>query len=174
MDSAVRRCVFQGKILGLSLYEGSMGGRQVRREIIEHPGAAAILAIDDNGMLVMVNQYRFPKGYVLEIPAGTLEKDEGPMQCAARELEEETGYVAGEIESLLSYYPSIGYNTEIIYCFVATNLTKTKTRLDEDEIMSVELHSMENVVEMIMSGRIQDSKTICSLLAYLHMKNTVQ
>ncbi len=168
MESFVQENVFRGKIIGLSMYEGEIEGRRVRREIIEHPGAAAILAIDHNNMLVMVNQHRFPLGRTLEIPAGTLEANELPLHCALRELEEETGYVAGSIKPLLSYYPSVGYNKEIIHCFVATDLRKTATNPDEDEILSVETHSMDAVMGMIASGRIRDSKTICSLFAYLN------
>lgn len=157
---------FQGMVLGLSVYEGVVGERRIRREIIEHPGAAAILAMDSKKNIIMVNQYRFPHGNVLEVPAGTLENGEDPLECAHRELQEETGYTAKSIKPLLSFYPSIGYNTEIIHCFVATGLTLTKTNLDEDEILSVEVYPLNNVISMIQSGKIKDSKTICSILAY--------
>ncbi len=166
MDAATRDVKFQGRILGLSVYKGELEGRRVTREIIEHPGAAAMLAFDDDGMVIMVNQHRFPRGRVLEIPAGTLEKGESPRDCALRELVEETGYEAGSMEPLLAFYPSIGYNTEIIHCFIATDLKKTQADPDEDEIISVERHSVSDLLEMIRSGRIQDSKTICALLAY--------
>ena len=168
MEQAVRETVFQGRILGLSVYEGVVEGRQVKREIIEHPGAAAMLAFDEDGMVIMVNQYRFPRGRVLEIPAGTLEKGESPRECALRELQEETGYAADNMEPLLSYYPSIGYNTEKIHCFVATRLRRVSgSHPDEDEIISVERHRAEDLVDMIMRGQIEDSKTICALLAYM-------
>ena len=166
MDKAERNVKFQGRILGLSVYEGELEGRRVSREIIEHPGAAAMLAFDSDGMVIMVNQHRFPRGRVLEIPAGTLEKGESPRDCALRELVEETGYEAGSMEPLLSYYPSIGYNTEIIHCFVATGLRPAQADPDPDEIISVERHSMRDILDMIRDGRIQDSKTICALLAY--------
>ena len=166
MDRATRSTKFRGRILGLSVYEGEIEGRRVTREIIEHPGAAAILAFDPDGMIVMVNQHRFPRGRVLEIPAGTLEEGESPRDCALRELAEETGYAAGSMKPLLSYYPSIGYNTEIIHCFVASGLSKTRANPDEDEIISVERHHISDLLEMIRTGRIQDSKTICALLAY--------
>lgn len=166
MDRATRHTKFRGRILGLSVYEGEIEGRHVTREIIEHPGAAAVLPLDPDGMVIMVNQHRFPRGRVLEIPAGTLEEGESPRDCALRELTEETGYVAGSMEPLLSYYPSIGYNTEIIHCFVASNLKEAQSNPDEDEIISVERHTMPDLLEMIKAGRIQDSKTICALLAY--------
>ncbi len=166
MDRATRHTKFRGRILGLSVYEGEIEGRRVTREIIEHPGAAAILALDPDGMVIMVNQHRFPRGRVLEIPAGTLEEGESPRDCALRELTEETGYMAGSMKPLLSYYPSIGYNTEVIHCFVASSLKKTQSNPDEDEIISVERYTIPDLLEMIRAGRIQDSKTICALLTY--------
>lgn len=89
-----KKQIYQGKILGLSVYDGKIEGRKVKREMIEHRGAAAMLAFDENNKLILVKQHRFPHGYVLEIPAGTLEKKEKPVKCAFRELEEETGYRA--------------------------------------------------------------------------------
>ena len=167
MDRAARSVKFEGRILGLSVYEGELEGRHVTREIVEHPGAAAILALDSDHMAILVNQHRFPRGRVLEIPAGTLEEGESPRDCALRELTEETGYEAAYMEPLISYYPSIGYNTEIIHCFVATGLRMTRANPDEDEIISVERHAIPHILDMIRDGRIQDSKTICALLAYI-------
>ena len=133
----MRKNVFKGRVLSLSLYTLSINKRKVTREIIEHPGAAAILAIED-GKLLLVRQHRFLHGYVLEIPAGTLEKGEKPLKCAYRELREETGYTAKKMTSLIKYYPSIGYNTEIIHCYVASGIKKAGSlQLDQDEIMSV-------------------------------------
>lgn len=166
MDAATRDVKFQGRILNLSVYQGDIEDRHVTREIIEHPGAAAMLAFDDDNMVIMVNQHRFPRGRVLEIPAGTLEEGESPRDCALRELVEETGYEASSMEPLLAFYPSIGYNTEIIHCFVAKGLKKTQADPDEDEIISVEKYSISDLLNMIKSGRIQDAKTICALLAY--------
>lgn len=157
---------FQGRVLALSVYEGTINGRRVKREIVEHPGAAAVLAVKGDGTVVMVNQHRFPHGNVLEIPAGTLERGESPLECARRELREETGYVADSIRPLLSFYPSVGYNTEIIHCFVATGLSRTESDPDEDEIISVEEHHIKEITRMIGEGLIRDSKTICAALAF--------
>ena len=133
-----KKKIFEGKILGLSVYDGVIEGRKVKREMIEHRGAAAMLAFDENKKVILVKQHRYPHGYVLEIPAGTLEKGEKPDKCAFRELEEETGYKAKKMTSLITFYPSIGYNTEVIHCFVASNLKKVSDlSLDEDEILSV-------------------------------------
>ena len=134
-----KKKIYEGKILGLSVYDGMIEGRKVKREIIEHRGAAAMLAFDEDNKVILVKQHRFPHGYVLEIPAGTLEKGEEPLKCAFRELEEETGYRAKKMSSLITYYPSIGYNTEVIHCFLASGLKKiSDLSLDDDEILSVE------------------------------------
>ncbi len=162
--------IYEGKILSLSIYEGKIGGRKARREIIEHRGAAAMLAVED-GRLIMVRQHRFPHGYVLEIPAGTLEKGEDPRECAFRELQEETGYSARRMTHLITFYPSIGYNTEAIHCYVASGLKRVSgPRPDEDEILSVEKISLKKVMQMIRAGRIQDSKTICAVMTYASKK----
>ncbi len=159
--------IYEGKILGLSVYDGKIQGRKVKREVIKHGGAAAMLAFDENKKVILVKQYRFPHGYVLEIPAGTLEKKEKPTRCAFRELEEETGYRAKKMTPLVTYYPSIGYNTEIIHCFVASGLKKMSgLSLDEDEILSVVKMDFKKLISMIKTGKIQDSKTICAVLTY--------
>jgi len=166
-----RTKIYQGKILGLSVYDGKIEGRKVKREMIEHRGAAAMLAFDEEDKVILVKQHRFPHGYVLEIPAGTLEKREEPVNCAFRELEEETGYRARKMTPLITYYPSIGYNTEVIHCFVASGLKKiADLKLDDDEILSVVKINLQKLLRMIKSGKIQDSKTICAVLTYAAKK----
>ncbi|MEO2201992.1 MAG: NUDIX hydrolase [Nitrosopumilus sp.] len=166
-----KKKIYDGKILGLSVYDGKIEGRKVRREMIEHRGAAAMLAFDEENKVILVQQHRFPHGYVLEIPAGTLEKKEEPINCAFRELEEETGYRARKMTPLITYYPSIGYNTEVIHCFVASGLKKVADlKLDDDEILSVVKIDMQKLLRMIKSGKIQDSKTICAVLTYAAKK----
>lgn len=166
-----REKIYEGKILGLSVYDGKIEGRKVKREMIEHRGAAAMLAFDENDKVILVKQHRFPHGYVLEIPAGTLEKKEDPLNCAYRELEEETGYRAKKMTHLITYYPSIGYNTEVIHCYVASGLKKiSDLSLDDDEILSVVKISLKRLLGMIKSGKIQDSKTICAVLTYAAKK----
>ena len=163
--------IYEGKILGLSVYDEKIEGRKVRREVIEHRGAAAMLAFDEDNKIILVKQHRFPHGYVLEIPAGTLEKREEPKKCAFRELEEETGYRAKRMTPLITYYPSIGYNAEIIHCFLASGLKKiSDLKLDEDEILSVVKIDLKKVLSMIKTGKIQDSKTICAVLTYVAKK----
>ena len=166
-----RERIYQGKILGLSVYDGKIEGQKVKREVIEHRGAAAMLAFDEDNKVILVKQHRFPHGYVLEIPAGTLEKNEEPIKCAFRELEEETGYRAKKMTPLITYYPSIGYNSEIIHCFLASGLKKiADLKLDDDEILSIEKVDLKKLLRMIKTGKIQDSKTICAVLTYAAKK----
>ncbi|MBM3896300.1 MAG: NUDIX hydrolase [Thaumarchaeota archaeon] len=165
-----KKKIFEGKILSLSLYDITINGRKVKREVVEHRGAAAILAFEGKKVL-LVKQHRFPLGYVLEIPAGTLEKGERPRACAFREIQEETGYKAKKMTRFLTYYPSVGYNTEAIHCFVATGLTKIgELKLDYDEVMSVVKMDFSKLVSMIKAGKIIDSKTICAALTYAAKK----
>ena len=97
-----KKTVYKGKPVSINVYNLTIEGRKVRREIIQHPGAAAILAFDEKGKIILVSQHRFPHGYILEIPAGTLEKGETPRKCALREIEEETGYKAKKITHFLT------------------------------------------------------------------------
>ncbi|MGQ0605404.1 MAG: NUDIX hydrolase [Candidatus Nitrosotenuis sp.] len=162
-----KKTIYKGRILDLSIYDLTVKGRKIKREIIEHRGAAAILAFDEKGKVILVKQHRFPHGYVLEIPAGTLEKGERPVKCAFREIQEETGYKARKMTHFLTYYPSVGYNKEAIHCFVAKNLKKVSGQaLDEDEIMSVVKVDLKKLIGMIKAGKIIDSKTICAVLTY--------
>ena len=161
-----KRRIYEGKILSLSVYDITLNGRKVKREVVEHRGAAAILAFEGK-KVILVKQHRFPLGYVLEIPAGTLEKGEKPRACALREIQEETGYKAKKMTHFLTYYPSVGYNTEVIHCFVAKDLTKAgELKLDYDEVMSVVKMDFSKLVSMIKAGKIIDSKTICAVLTY--------
>lgn len=162
-----KKRIYEGKILGLNIYDLTIRGRKIKREIIEHRGAAAILAFDEDGKVILVKQHRFGHGYILEIPAGTLERGERPERCAFREIQEETGYKASNLTHLLTYYPSVGYNKEAIHCFVAKGLKKISGQaLDEDEIISVVKIDFKRLVGMIKSGKIIDSKTICAVLTY--------
>ena len=163
--------IYSGKILNFNVYDVKIEGRQVKREMVEHRGAAAMIGFDEKEKIILVKQHRFPHGYVLEIPAGTLEKGEDPKDCAFREMQEETGYKAKKMSHLLSYYPSIGYNSEIIHCYVATGLVKvSEIEPDNDEFITVVKMDLKKLIGMIKSGKIQDSKTICAVLTYAAKK----
>ncbi len=168
-----KKKIYRGKILDLNIYDLTVRGKKVKREIIEHRGAAAILAFDEKGRVILVKQHRFGHGFILEIPAGTLERGERPVRCAFREIQEETGYKASKMTHFLTYYPSVGYNKEAIHCFVAKGLEKiSEQALDEDEIMSVVKIDIRKLINMIKSGKIVDSKTICAVLTYA-VKNKI-
>ena len=167
----MKKKIYDGKILGLSVHDIKINGRKVKREIIEHRGAAAMLAIDKKNNVILVKQNRYPHGDVLEIPAGTLEKGEKPIKCAFRELQEETGHKAKKMTLLISYFPSVGYNTEEIHCYVASGLSQPgDLELDEDEIISVVKIPLKKLIKMILTGKIIDSKTICAVLTYAAKK----
>ncbi len=163
----MKRRVYSGRILSLDVYDVEVAGRQVKREIISHGGAAAVIGFDQDGRIILVRQERFPHGMVLEIPAGTIERGESPVECAHREMQEETGYRAEKMSHLLSYYPSIGYNTEVIHCYVASGLARAPgTGQDAEESITIERMEPGRLIGMIKAGKIQDSKTICAVLTY--------
>lgn len=170
----MKKKIYRGKILDFSVYDIIIEGRKVKREMIEHRGASAMLGFDEKGKVILVKQHRYPLGYVLEIPAGTLEKNESPISCAHREMIEETGYKAKKMIPLISYYPSIGYNTEKIHCFIATGLKKINDiNPDNDEFISVVKMDFKKLLSMIKKGEILDSKTICAVLTYALKKRRI-
>ena len=152
----------------ISLIEESIllpNGKKIAHTTISHPGAAVILPIDENGHIIVINQYRPSlKKWLLELPAGTLESDEPIELCAHRELEEETGYSAKSMVSLGQVTPLAGFCDEIQYLFVAKKLTQTKRyQCDEDEVIDVLSLSVEQLEQKIIDGEITDAKTIACL-----------
>jgi ADP-ribose pyrophosphatase len=140
-------------------------GKEAKMEIIIHGGAAAVVPIDEDGKLILVRQYRHAaKQMTLELPAGCLEKNEDPMQCAIRELEEETGYIGTNPKLLTKIYTSIGFCTEVIYIYKADCKSCGVVNLDEDEFVTVEKYSMDEACGLITTGEIIDSKTITGIL----------
>lgn len=143
-------------------------GKEVDWELVIHPGAAAVIPIDQDGKIIMVRQYRNASdSYTLEIPAGVLDSpDEDPYDCASRELEEETGYKSKDIDYLFNFYSSIGITDEIIHIYTAKNLIQSKQNLDEDEFVEVERYTLDQLIDMIFKGELMDNKTISSILMY--------
>ncbi len=158
--------LYDGRIIKLKrkevrLPDGSLGVR----EIVEHPGAVAIVAVDDEGYIYLVRQYRSPVGKsILEIPAGKLEKNEEPGICAVRELEEEIGRTPGKLVKLGSYYSSPGYSNELIHIFLATELREVQSIEVPGEFLQAEKMPLSNLNEMIDKGEVQDGKTILGIL----------
>ena len=139
-------------------------GRVRKRIYVDHPQASAIVPFVSDNEIIMVNQYRYALGReTLEIPAGKVDNTESPEQCIMRELVEETGYEAKHITWLYTYAPAIGYSNELIHLYVGRDLKKLETRVDGDEISSVKILSLEEVMGMIRDHKILDSKTILAL-----------
>jgi len=143
-------------------------GHEVAWDLISHKGAAAVVAVKDDGTLFMVTQYRNPlERMTLELPAGGLNSREEPPEVSAlRELEEETGHIAGKMEHLMDIYTTVAFCDEKISLYVATDLKPSRQNLDEDEFLDVVSYPVEDLIQMIYDGKIQDSKTICGLMAY--------
>ena len=166
-----KKKLFKGKNFDVSSYEFSISGKKVQHEIIEQNPVSSILAIENN-KIIMVKQFRYPHKQVLEIPAGIRKKNETSLNCAKRELLEETGYSATELKYLTRYYPLLGYDLMYIDCFIATKFKKvSEQKLDDDELITVEKIPIKKVISMIKSGKIIDSKTICSVMIYAAKKN---
>lgn len=140
-------------------------GKEATREVVEHPGAVAVVPVLDDGRIVMVSQYRHAAGKILlEIPAGKLDKGEQPEDCAARELEEEIGYQCRRLRKLASVYTTPGFSNEVIHIYLAEALIRTQQRLDEDEFLNMEAYTQEQLRSMIADGSICDNKSITGLL----------
>ncbi len=158
--------VYEGRIVTVKNDTAELvNGSVVYREIVEHSGGVAIVPVDSNREVHMVRQFRYPmREELLEIPAGKLERGEDPYDCAVRELSEETGCTAGRIVSLSEFYPSPGFSSEVLYIYLATDLTPGEMNLDEDELLDVETIPLDDLVKRIMSGEIKDAKTIIGIL----------
>lgn len=145
-------------------------GNVVKWDFIGHKGAAAVVPVTEDGKILMVCQYRNALDrYTLEIPAGGLNGAEEPtIQAAARELEEETGYISKDLELLISIRTTVAFCNEKIDIYVANNLKRGHQNLDEDEFIDVEAYRIETLMEKIYDCTIQDAKTICAIMAYAH------
>lgn len=143
-------------------------GHEVQWDFIKHKGAAAIIPVMDDGRIIMVRQWRNAVDkFSLEIPAGGRDgENESTKVCAARELEEETGYTSDKIEFLQTIIPAIAYSQEKIDIYVAFDLKKSVQNFDEDEDICLEMYSVEELVDMIMKNEINDSKTISAIMTY--------
>ena len=165
-----RQLKYQGNIL--KIYEDTVlaNGHEAHWDYIHHDGAAAVLPVTSEGKILMVRQYRNALNrYTLEIPAGKLDApDEPKIECAYRELEEETGFRTEKLEYLMSINTTVAFCDEAIDIFVAHNLIPSHQHLDEDEFINVEAYSVEELKQMIYDCRIQDAKTICGILTYAY------
>jgi ADP-ribose pyrophosphatase len=159
------KTVFEGKVFDVTTDTIQEGELVYQREIVRHPGSAVIIPVFEDETVALVRQYRHPAvRYLLEAPAGTLEPGERPELGAARELEEELGYVAGKLEKLAEFFVSPGFCEEKMWLYLATDLTATKQNLDEDEVIEIVRIPFSEALEMISAGEIEDAKTIIGLM----------
>jgi ADP-ribose pyrophosphatase len=139
-------------------------GRRTEMAMVRHPGSIAVVPLTSEGDVVMEHQYRHcVRGYLLEIPAGTLEPGESPLACAGRELEEETGYTAAQFIEIGRTHILPAYSDEVIHLFIARGLTLARARLDPDEIIRTTIYPLDRLMNMIVAGQITDALTILSL-----------
>ena len=162
----VKKKKFKGKNIDVVDFETNLTGLRIKHEMIEQGNAVAVLALQKDE-IILVKEFRFPLGYVLEIPAGNVDDGETPLKAIKRELLEETGYKAKKIKHLMRFYPKLGYNTQIIDCYVATDLIKiSELDLEEGEILSVKKIKFKKFLKMIKDGKIFGSYSICAALSY--------
>jgi ADP-ribose pyrophosphatase len=159
--------IYSGRVVTLEVDRVRLpdGGESVR-EVVRHAGAVVILPLFDEGRIALVRQFRYPvETDLLELPAGTIEPGEDPRTCAQRELAEETGWRAGRLEELGSFYSTPGFTDEVLRSFIATDLTPSAggTALEYDEFIEVLLLPTDEAISMARRGEIQDAKTLATL-----------
>ncbi|MBQ2986232.1 MAG: NUDIX hydrolase [Tyzzerella sp.] len=163
-----RTLSYQGKILKVYTDQVEVNGRESNWDYIHHNGGAAVVPVTEEGKILMVKQYRNALDrFTLEIPAGALDSvQESGMECVARELEEETGYIAKSIEWLINTNSWAAFTNEKVEIFVARDLVPSKQNFDEEESIELQTYTLDKLKEKIFSGEITDSKTVAGILAY--------
>lgn len=166
--------VYEGKIVNIRMDSVELvNGKTSFREVVEHAGGVVILAVDDNNRAYMVRQFRYPIGRaMLEVPAGKLEKGEDPLEGAIRELREETGLTAEKLIYFGGTYPSPGFCDEQLHIYLALGLTHGEACPDEDEFLNLEVVDLDELVQMVMSGKLLDGKSINAIfIAREYLRN---
>jgi ADP-ribose pyrophosphatase len=165
-----KKRVYSGKAINVRADDIVLpDGKKAVREFMEHPGAVAAIPFLDNDTIILVKQYRYPvRELTYEIPAGKLDKGERPDACVRRELEEETGYRAGKIKRVASFWPTPAFSDEVIYIYEAHDLKPSRRSPDEDEFIDHCEMSMAEALRLIKTGKIRDSKTMIALLYWAH------
>ena len=163
--------VYSGRIIDARVDTVLMpDGSRITRELVHHPGAVAIVPIDDDDNVLMVRQYRYAAGQsLLEIPAGVLEDGESPDDTAQRELQEEVGFASRNLRALGGLYSSPGFCDEFLYMYIARDLVASSLPGDDDEDISVERIPISRIDRLIRVGEIQDAKTVAGLLMAVHL-----
>ncbi|ADQ40835.1 NUDIX hydrolase [Caldicellulosiruptor acetigenus I77R1B] len=158
--------IYDGSFISLKVDKVLLpNGNISQRAIVLHSGAAVVVPVDDENNVIFVKQFRKPiEKVIIELPAGKLDKDENPLECAKRELEEETGYKARELIKLTEIYTTPGFSNEVIHVYLATGLYKGEAHTDADEFVEVLNIKMADAILMVKKGEIRDAKTIIGLL----------
>ncbi len=165
METLSSKTIYKGKVFDIRVDEVREGDVEYTRDVVVHKGSAVVLPKFDDGTVALVRQYRHAAGeYLLELCAGTLEEGESPETCAARELEEELGLRAENLEKVSEFYVSPGFLTEKMHLYLATGLTETQQKPEDDEILTIERWSLAELMEMVENGGIKDAKTIVGLM----------
>ncbi len=160
------RTVFEGRIVTVKLDSAQLpNGVQASREVVEHPGGVCVLALQEDGTVPLVRQFRYPLGHtMLELPAGKLEAGEDPLAAAIRELGEEVGLEPGGMTDLGHIYVSPGFCTEKLHMYLARDVKSVPVHPDEDEFLEIVYMSFEQLTDKVMSGEIRDAKTVATVL----------
>jgi len=158
--------VFYGKLIDLYLDNVRLpNGKKSTREWVDHPGAVCIVPILNNGDILLIRQFRYgPRKEFIEIPAGKLDKNEEPLKCGIRELEEETGYKSNKLTYLTNIHPAIGFSNEKMWMYLAEELELSEKKLDEDEFLELLPTPLNIALEWVFTGKITDVKTIIGIM----------
>lgn len=158
--------IYRGRVLNLRLDTVMLPNqKEAQREVVEHPGAVAVVVRNAGGRYILIRQHRYPvKETIWEIPAGKLERGEDPLVCAKRELAEETGLAAGAWRHLSTFYTTPGFSDEIMYLYLAEDLKVESRRPDDDEFIETAEFTGDQLREMIVNNTIKDAKTLVGLL----------
>ena len=164
--------IFSGKLIDLYLDNVRLpNGKQSTREWLDHPGAVCLVPILNNGDILLIRQFRYgPREEFIEIPAGKLDKNEEPLKCGLRELEEETGYKSNKLTFLTNIHPAIGFSNEKMWMYLAEELELSEKKLDDDEFLELLPTPLNVALEWVFSGKITDVKTIIGIFWMKELK----
>jgi ADP-ribose pyrophosphatase len=165
--------IYQGRAVNIRVDTvEKAGGKKTTREVVEHPDCVAVVALDEQGNVLLVRQFRHPVGkFLLEIPAGGIDPGEEPVDSVRRELQEEIGYFPHKIEKLGGFYSVPGYGTEYLHCFVATDLVPSRLVAEDTDDIELVRVPKEEIPGLIASGEICDAKSIAALLTFLFARS---
>ena len=159
------RCIYEGRIVRLEVDQLEFGGRATIREVVRHPGGVVLLGLRDDGLIPFVRQLRYPmQEKLLELPAGKLDPGEDPRDAAAREMEEETGYRPLDLEHVFSFYATPGFCDELLHLYYSAHLVETASNPEFDEHLEIEFFTLDEALQLALSGQIRDAKTLTAVL----------